>query len=962
MLGGRRARVGLCGRGADRRRPRWLLDGRRRHRGRRRFISWRKTYNSRQRAAARPRHVVGGWLVQQAARNWPTVVALTSIVSVPPLGDVQPPLPRASPYPPLQLILMRKDTGKAKEAAALRDVLKPPPEVLESAPRKIDRGFFARQIRGLAPSVSSDLHAALLRAGYLTNDALASTHDAHGATRRAALQKIGALPQRSRRWRSTPSSRSSTSPSPSTPTCEHAAATMRFFERSIATHSRVVETGHRLASITGSRSHPQTIPNRLNQSSSFCRSRWCVRCSCCGLPGAGVPNQPWRGSRRRPTRRRRRCRRGRGSPAAPDLAQRLDALGVAEEVAVPASVLRYRRRPRRAHAEAMVDAVAGGLDDAAEPLALVDTHSVARDVAVHVGVGHHVERHKLPRRRHVGQDHALLGQLTAFANARANSRRRRRAARVGGTSFISKRAVRGSARRRLGHHRRRRVENVDHGSCADAEHAAVQGRGCRSRRAAASRRVDRANRRRRRRCRRDVAAARIACASARPHREVAAHQRAAVWQMQEHRRRTSVASPPECSPRSSPRRRRRRRSVSASWPPLRPRRQLPADPSAVASTADRAVGRGQRSSTVARNLREVRPSDDMFSAFAASVNPTAAEFELSPQTVGPARRARAAAAEPLSNRLYKSRRPFYSTRRGHAQPGGCEAPRRAGCTRRTHRTVRGEARRRVDLDGDATGMAHTPGRADGSAAVRQPRRGASESQQLVPLGYVGLEVDAVCSSPFRRTLQACANSCAISRAIRRPATSPADAHLAVPALREKIVEIGGRPTAAGRAHASSRAARCASASPSTRAMAGSRSPAAARALQRDGRRRAGRRLRGRERGGRCTRARGRPDEAKLLAARARKAAEWPSRSRRRRRATPGWAPREGDVPRRAALHARGGDAPAPAARVDRHLGVGDVAETSKRFANAERRAFTLCESRRRTGKASRVELEARVGA
>ena len=132
---------------------------------------------------------------------------------------------------------MRKDTGKAKEAAALQAVLKPPPEVLESAPRKVDRGFFARQIRGLAPSVSSDLHAALSRAGYLKDDLLAS-HPRRGTWRdavRAAMPKDRALlPQRSLEvaldavfqeldlaWGFHAA------------TCEHAAATMRFFARHI---------------------------------------------------------------------------------------------------------------------------------------------------------------------------------------------------------------------------------------------------------------------------------------------------------------------------------------------------------------------------------------------------------------------------------------------------------------------------------------------------------------------------------------------------------------------------------------------------------------------------------------------------------------------------------------------------------------------------------------------------------
>ena len=160
------------------------------------------------------------------------------------VGDArrEPPLPRASPYPPLQLILMRKDTSKAKEAAALSAVLKPPPEVLESAPRKVDRGYFARQIRGLAPSVSSDLHAALSRAGYLKDDMLAA-HPRRGTWRdavRAALPKDRSLlPQRSQEVALDAIFQElDVAFAFHANTCEHAAATMRFFERSIATHSR----------------------------------------------------------------------------------------------------------------------------------------------------------------------------------------------------------------------------------------------------------------------------------------------------------------------------------------------------------------------------------------------------------------------------------------------------------------------------------------------------------------------------------------------------------------------------------------------------------------------------------------------------------------------------------------------------------------------------------------------------
>ena len=114
--------------------------------------------------------------------------------------------------------------------------------MLESAPRKVDRGFFARQIRGLAPSVSSDLHAALSRAGYLKADAArvapAPRHVARRRPRGAAKDR-SLLPQRSQEVALDAIFQElDVAFAFHANTCEHAAATMRFFERSIATHSR----------------------------------------------------------------------------------------------------------------------------------------------------------------------------------------------------------------------------------------------------------------------------------------------------------------------------------------------------------------------------------------------------------------------------------------------------------------------------------------------------------------------------------------------------------------------------------------------------------------------------------------------------------------------------------------------------------------------------------------------------
>ena len=195
------------------------------------------------------------------------------------------------------------------------------------------------------------------------------------------------------------------------------------------------------------------------------------------------------------------------------------------------------------------------------------------------------------------------------------------------------------------------------------------------------------------------------------------------------------------------------------------------------------------------------------SAFAASANPTAAEFEL----------AATMSAQPCDTALELRPVSSYSSM-------GCARSRDVHFIRHaegTHNLAEREATRdglhktnaswtaleakhgvAWILTTEATGMAHYDAELTVAGARQAANLGAAlqNSQQLVPLGYVGLEVDAVCSSPFRRTLQARANFARNFTAQFSPTRHrPQTAHLAVPALREKIVEIGGRPTAAGRA-------------------------------------------------------------------------------------------------------------------------------------------------------------------
>ena len=336
------------------------------------------------------------------------------------------------------------------------------------------------------------------------------------------------------------------------------------------------------------------------------------------------------------------------------------------------------------------------------------------------------------------------------------------------------------------------------------------------------------------------------------------------------------------------------------------------------------------------------------SAFAASANPTAAEFELAAtMSAGPCDAA--LELRPVSS--YSSMgcarsRDVHFIR--HAE-GTHNLAEREATRDGLHKTNASwtalEAKHGVAwiLTTEATGMAHYDAELTVAGARQAANLGAAlqNSQQLVPLGYVGLEVDAVCSSPFRRTLQARAHFGVSPRTADGP-PPPADAHPQVPALREKIVEIGGWPTAA--------AARA-------RVLASDLLRERVAEYTCDGRLKVSE-LRSRAFGNATAAdvpdvdyagvseedemyASGRedgPDEAKLLAARARKAAEWllaqpppPTACDAK-----GWAPREGDV------HGRGARRCTLAVVTHQHLllaltatlGVGDVAETSKRIAHA----------------------------
>lgn len=101
----------------------------------------------------------GGYFATQAARQWHEVRALSVQVFVPPLDDMKLPLPGgAAAFPPLQLILMPRDTSKLKSAAALP----PTTQVLTGSRPRVHPGFFSDGIEGLSSHRSHALQKMLL--------------------------------------------------------------------------------------------------------------------------------------------------------------------------------------------------------------------------------------------------------------------------------------------------------------------------------------------------------------------------------------------------------------------------------------------------------------------------------------------------------------------------------------------------------------------------------------------------------------------------------------------------------------------------------------------------------------------------------------------------------------------------------------------------------------------------------
>ena len=192
----------------------------------------------------------GGFFATQLARHERDVRAVSIQVSVPSRDDVSSPLPSgADRFPPLQIILMQKDSGKLKEADALirtggewpgRDSA----QLLTSQPKPVHPAFFSDGIVGLSYNVSANVRAELVRAGKL--DERTSRLRSHPrreewreAVRRGLMDEHGRirrdeLPQKSLALAMDGIfARLDLAYAFHASTCEHAAGTVAFFRKAL---------------------------------------------------------------------------------------------------------------------------------------------------------------------------------------------------------------------------------------------------------------------------------------------------------------------------------------------------------------------------------------------------------------------------------------------------------------------------------------------------------------------------------------------------------------------------------------------------------------------------------------------------------------------------------------------------------------------------------------------------------
>jgi pimeloyl-ACP methyl ester carboxylesterase len=186
----------------------------------------------------------GGWFAAQTARVWPDVRAVSIQASVPSIKEVQraPAIGEATAkaFPPMQMLLMQRDTAKQEAAQQLLSqewAGKASAELLKSMPKKLTATFFSDGIPGLARNVSELVRAALVKSGYVDAKTSMVTKmpvrsDLRAVVSKAMGDRKNDFPQRSKQLAMEAIfARFDLAYGNEASTCEHMDKTLAFFQR-----------------------------------------------------------------------------------------------------------------------------------------------------------------------------------------------------------------------------------------------------------------------------------------------------------------------------------------------------------------------------------------------------------------------------------------------------------------------------------------------------------------------------------------------------------------------------------------------------------------------------------------------------------------------------------------------------------------------------------------------------------
>ena len=149
----------------------------------------------------------GGYFSTTAARHWADVRAVSAQVFVPASSDVVPPLPSgAARFPPLELVLMRRDAAKLRDAELVAAAWSGAADGLRRVvvpPMRTSAEFFSERVAGLSVAASRAVYDELVKAGRIDRGSgLVHEHPARGkwkteVSRGLSGQSRDSLPQRS---------------------------------------------------------------------------------------------------------------------------------------------------------------------------------------------------------------------------------------------------------------------------------------------------------------------------------------------------------------------------------------------------------------------------------------------------------------------------------------------------------------------------------------------------------------------------------------------------------------------------------------------------------------------------------------------------------------------------------------------------------------------------------------------